>query len=43
LFGAPNLPLRDYAVYIEPMRPAAIEERFLARFTELDAEAAGIL
>jgi uncharacterized protein len=43
LFGAPNLPLRDYAVYIEPMRPAAVEERFLARFTELDAEAAGIL
>jgi uncharacterized protein len=40
LFGAPDLPLRDFAVYLEPARPAAVEARFLARFTELDAEAA---
>ncbi len=41
LFGAPDLPLRDFAVYLEPTRPAAVEARFLARFAELDAEAAG--
>jgi uncharacterized protein len=43
LFGASDLPLRDFAAYLEPMRPAAVEARFLARFTELDAEAAGAL
>jgi 5'-deoxynucleotidase YfbR-like HD superfamily hydrolase len=41
LFGAPDLPPRDFAAFLEPMRPAGVEERFLARFTELDAEAAG--
>jgi uncharacterized protein len=40
LFGAPDLALRDYAAYLEPMRPAAVEARFLARFGELDAETA---
>jgi uncharacterized protein len=43
LFGVPDLPLRDFAAYLEPMRPAAVEKRFLARFAELDAEAAGTL
>ncbi len=43
LFGAPDLPLRDFAAYLEPMRPAAAEARFLARFAELDAEAGGPL
>ena len=43
LFGAPDLPLRDFAAYLEPMRPAAVEARFLARFAELDAEAVGTL
>jgi uncharacterized protein len=43
LFGAPDLPLRDFAAGLEPMRPAAVEARFLARFAELDAAAAGTL
>ena len=43
LFGAPGLPLRDFAAGLEPMRPAAVEARFLARFAELDAAAAGTL
>jgi uncharacterized protein len=43
LFGASDLPLRDFAAYLEPMGPAAVEARFLARFTELDAQAAGAL
>jgi uncharacterized protein len=41
LFGAPDVPPSDFAVYLEPMRPAAVEARFLARFADLDAEAAG--
>jgi 5'-deoxynucleotidase YfbR-like HD superfamily hydrolase len=43
LFGAPDLPLSDFAAYLEPMRPAAVEARFLARFAELDAGAARTL
>ncbi len=43
LFGAPDLPVRDFAAYLEPMRPAVVEARFLARFAELDAEAVGTL
>jgi len=43
LFGPPDLPLPDFAAYLEPMRPAAVETRFLARFAELDAEAARTL
>ena len=38
LFGEPSLPFRDFAGYLEPMRPADAEARFLARFAELDAE-----
>jgi len=40
LFGEPDLPIHDFAGYLEPMRPADAEARFLARFAELDAEAA---
>jgi len=43
LFGEPNLSIRDFAAYVEPMRPAAVEARFLARFAELDAQAATTL
>ena len=38
LFGEPDLPIRDFASFLEPMRPGDAEERFLRRFTELDAE-----
>jgi uncharacterized protein len=40
LFGAPDLPLSDFSAYLAPMRPAAVEARFLARFAELDVAAA---
>ncbi len=40
LFGEPDLPVRDFAAFLEPMRPADVEIRFLARFVELDAEVA---
>jgi 5'-deoxynucleotidase YfbR-like HD superfamily hydrolase len=43
LFGEPDPLLRNSVGYLEPMRPAAVEERFLARFVELDAGAAGTL
>jgi uncharacterized protein len=43
LFGEPDLPIRDFAGYLQSMRPADAEARFLARFAELDAEAAGTL
>jgi uncharacterized protein len=43
LFGEPDPPLSDFAAYLEPARPAAIEARFLARFAELDAEVPGAL
>jgi uncharacterized protein len=39
LFGEPDLPIRDFAGYLEPLRPVDVEARFLARFAELDAEA----
>ena len=39
LFGEPDLPIGDFAASLEPMRPAAVEARFLGRFAELDAEA----
>jgi uncharacterized protein len=39
LFGEPDLPMHDFAAYLEPTRPANVEARFLARFAELDAEA----
>jgi uncharacterized protein len=40
LFGEPDLPIRDFAAFLEPMRPADVETQFLTRFTELDAEVA---
>ena len=43
LFGEPDLPIRDFAVYLEPMGPAVAESRFLARFAELDGQAAATL
>ena len=43
LFGEPDLPIGDFAAYLEPTRPAAVEARFLGRFAELDAEAGRVL
>ncbi|HZZ60745.1 MAG TPA: HD family hydrolase [Roseiarcus sp.] len=40
LFGEPDLPVGDFISYLEPMRPADVEARFLARFAELDGAAA---
>jgi uncharacterized protein len=40
LFGEPNMSLRRFASYLEPMRPSDVEAVFLARFGELDAAAA---
>jgi 5'-deoxynucleotidase YfbR-like HD superfamily hydrolase len=39
LFGEPDLPIRDFAAYLAPARPADVEAHFLARFAELDVEA----
>ena len=43
LFGEPDLPLRDFAAFLEPRRPADVEAQFLNRFAELDAPAAATL
>jgi uncharacterized protein len=43
LFGVPDLPTGDFAGYLKSMRPADVEARFLARFAQLDAEAAKTL
>ena len=43
LFGEPDLPIRDFAVFLEPRRPADVEAEFLVRFGELDAEVSGAL
>ena len=43
LFGGSPLGVGDFAAYLEPMRPAVVEARFLGRFAELDAEAAHAL
>jgi uncharacterized protein len=43
LFGEPDLPIGEFAAYLEPMRPAEVQARFLGRFGELDAEAGGAL
>ena len=43
LFGEPDLPIRDFAAFLEPRRPADVEAQFLARFGELDAEAGATL
>jgi uncharacterized protein len=39
LFGEPDLPIHDFPSFLEPMRPADVENQFLTRFAELDAEA----
>jgi hypothetical protein len=43
LFGEPDLPIRDFAAFLEPRRPADVEAQFLTRFGELDAEAVATL
>ena len=43
LFGEPDVPIQDFAGYLEPMRPADAEARILPRFGELDAGAARTL
>jgi hypothetical protein len=43
LFGEPDLPIRDFAAFLEPRRPADVEAQFLIRFADLDAEASGAL
>jgi 5'-deoxynucleotidase YfbR-like HD superfamily hydrolase len=43
LFGVPDLSIGDFASYLEPMRPAKVEARFLSRFVELGAREAGAL
>ncbi len=37
LFGEPAFSTRDFAAYLEPLRPSEVENRFLVRFAELDA------
>ena len=43
LFGEPGLPIDAFSGYLEPMRPADVEARFLARFAQLDADVAATL
>jgi uncharacterized protein len=43
LFREPDLPIRDFAAFVEPMRPVDVETQFLTRFGELDAEVRGAL
>jgi 5'-deoxynucleotidase YfbR-like HD superfamily hydrolase len=43
LFGEPDLPIRDFAAFLEPRRPADVEAEFLVRFGDLDAEVSGAL
>ncbi len=38
LFGEPEFAPCDFAAYLEPLRPSEVENRFLSRFAELDAE-----
>jgi uncharacterized protein len=38
LFGEPDLPVRDFAAFLEPTRPADVEAQFLARFADLDVK-----
>jgi hypothetical protein len=35
-FGAPKLALKGFAAYLQPLRPAEAQQRFLKRFAELD-------
>ena len=37
LFRQPELPIGEFAAFLDPMRPQEAEERFLSRFAELDA------
>jgi uncharacterized protein len=39
LFGEPDLPIGNFAAYLEPLRPTSAEARVLGRFAELDADA----
>jgi 5'-deoxynucleotidase YfbR-like HD superfamily hydrolase len=41
LFGAPDIALLHVADYLEPMRPAKAQERFLRRFVEIDQQFSG--
>ena len=43
LFGEPDAPIRDFAAFLEPRRPADVEAEFLVRFGELDAGVSGAL
>ena len=43
LFGEPDLPIRHFAAFLEPRRPADVEAQFLARFGELDVAVSGAL
>ena len=43
LFGAPNVALSGIEVYLQPMRPAKAQEKFLRRFAELDDHAQATL
>jgi uncharacterized protein len=43
LFGEPDLPIRDFAAFLEPRRPADVEAQFLTRFRELDVAVGGAL
>jgi uncharacterized protein len=43
LFGEPDLPICDFAAFLKPGRPADVEAQFLARFSELDAQAVATL
>jgi 5'-deoxynucleotidase YfbR-like HD superfamily hydrolase len=38
-FGAPKVALKHFAAYLQAVRPTEAQERFLARFNELDAAA----
>jgi 5'-deoxynucleotidase YfbR-like HD superfamily hydrolase len=40
LFGEPTPRVRDFAAFLDPMRPDRVERLFLDRFVELDAAAA---
>ena len=43
LFGEPDLPIRDFAAFLEPRRPADVEAQFLTRFDQLDVRVSGAL
>ncbi len=43
LFGEPDLPIPDFAAFLEARRPADVEAQFLTRFAELDVAVGGAL